>query len=51
MNGAGVNLDLFYACEYPEETSPLRFLFVGRIMKEDEFAIFVLQLLPAYDIS
>ena len=24
---------------------------VGRIMKEDEFAIFVLQLLPAYDVS
>ena len=34
MPGAGVNLREFSACEYPPEKEPIRFLFVGRIMKE-----------------
>ncbi len=34
MAGAGVNLDEFPACPYPESESPLHFLFVGRIMQE-----------------
>lgn len=34
LPGAGVNLDEFAATSYPTEKSPLRFLFVGRIMQE-----------------
>lgn len=34
MAGAGVNLDEFCKTPYPAENEPLRFLFVGRIMKE-----------------
>ena len=34
MPGAGVNLSEFSACQYPLPNEPIRFLFVGRIMKE-----------------
>ena len=34
MPGAGVNLSEFSACQYPLPNAPIRFLFVGRIMKE-----------------
>lgn len=34
MPGAGVNLSEFNACQYPSQNEPIRFLFVGRIMKE-----------------
>lgn len=34
MPGAGVNLDEFAVAEYPESESPVRFLFIGRIMQE-----------------
>lgn len=34
MPGAGVNLREFSACQYPSIDEPIRFLFVGRIMKE-----------------
>lgn len=40
LNGAGVNLDYFPYCEYPSEDEGIRFLYLGRIMKEkgmDEF--------------
>ncbi len=33
LNGAGVNLERYYLAPYPE-TEPVRFLFVGRVMKE-----------------
>lgn len=33
LNGAGVNLDR-YACKPYPETEPIRFLFVGRVMRE-----------------
>ncbi len=34
LNGAGVNLDEFAPAAYPDSELPLRFLFVGRIMRE-----------------
>lgn len=34
LNGAGVNLDEYPFTPYPEESEPIRFLFIGRIMKE-----------------
>ena len=34
LNGAGVNLDEFCPVPYPENDDIIRFLFVGRIMKE-----------------
>lgn len=34
LNGAGVNLEEYPLCEYPPEDGELRFLFVGRVMKE-----------------
>ena len=34
LNGAGVNLEHFSYQEYPQETDEVRFLFVGRVMKE-----------------
>lgn len=34
MPGAGVNLTEFHTSPYPEETSAIRFLFIGRIMQE-----------------
>lgn len=34
MPGAGVNLDEFYPCEYKNDDGIVKFLFVGRIMKE-----------------
>ena len=34
LNGAGVNLDEYSYTEYPKEMKPIRFLFVGRVMKE-----------------
>lgn len=40
LNGAGVNLEEYPFTEYPEEEKEIRFLFIGRIMKEkgiDEF--------------
>lgn len=34
LNGAGVNLEHFQPAPYPTEETPVRFLFVGRIMAE-----------------
>jgi Glycosyltransferase len=34
LNGAGVDLDEYSFCEYPEDSGVIRFLFIGRIMKE-----------------
>lgn len=34
LNGAGVNLEYFSPAEYPEDNEVIRFIFVGRVMKE-----------------
>ena len=34
LSGAGVNLEHYACAPYPEEDSPVRFLFVGRVMAE-----------------
>lgn len=34
LNGAGVNLEEYKFCEYPEDNGEIRFLFIGRVMKE-----------------
>lgn len=34
VNGAGVNLEEYGFSQYPEENGELRFLFIGRVMKE-----------------
>lgn len=34
LNGAGLNLERFVYTDYPSDAHPIRFLFVGRIMKE-----------------
>ena len=34
LNGAGVNLEYFTPAEYPKQEKPVRFLFVGRVMRE-----------------
>lgn len=34
LNGAGVNLDTFRYSEYPKDVDGIRFLYLGRIMKE-----------------
>ena len=34
LNGAGVNLEHFIPAQYPENNKPVRFLYVGRVMKE-----------------
>ena len=34
LNGAGVNLDHFNAAPYPVESDHVRFLFIGRVMRE-----------------
>lgn len=34
LNGAGVNLDHYELASYPEESENIRFLFVGRVMRE-----------------
>lgn len=34
LNGAGVNLKEYPYTEYPDENEPIRFLFIGRVMKE-----------------
>lgn len=34
LNGAGVNLEEYPYTEYPGENEPIRFLFIGRVMKE-----------------
>ena len=34
LNGAGVNLERYSYCQYPTDNDVIRFLFVGRIMKE-----------------
>lgn len=34
LNGAGVNLEEYSYTEYPAEEEPIRFLFIGRVMKE-----------------
>lgn len=34
LNGAGVNLEEYPYIEYPDKTEPIRFLFIGRVMKE-----------------
>ncbi len=42
LHGAGVNLELYEQQDYPSEENGIRFLFLGRIMKEkgiDEFLV------------
>lgn len=34
LNGAGVNLQEYPYIEYPDRNEPIRFLFIGRVMKE-----------------
>lgn len=34
LHGAGVNTEYFSYAPYPEEETPVRFLFIGRVMKE-----------------
>ena len=34
LNGAGVNLEHFYYQTYPDDSKGIRFLFMGRVMKE-----------------
>ena len=34
LAGAGVDLEHFYYMEYPEETDTIKFLFIGRVMRE-----------------
>lgn len=34
LNGAGVNTEYYAFEEYPEEREPIKFLFIGRLMKE-----------------
>ena len=34
LNGAGVNLEHYSLMPYPQEAEPVRFLFIGRIMRE-----------------
>ena len=34
LNGAGVNLEEYSYLEYPQSEDPIRFLFMGRVMKE-----------------
>lgn len=34
LNGAGVNIEEYPYTEYPKESEPIRFLFIGRVMKE-----------------
>ena len=34
LNGAGVNLEYFRYADYPKDDEQIRFLFIGRIMKE-----------------
>ncbi len=34
LHGAGVNLDEYPPIEYPQADTPVRFLFIGRVMKE-----------------
>lgn len=41
LNGAGVNLDEFTYHEYPLENSSIKFLFIGRIMREKGFDEFL----------
>ena len=34
LNGAGVNVEEYSFTEYPDESEPIHFLFIGRVMKE-----------------
>lgn len=34
LNGAGVNIEEYPLCDYPSQVEGLRFLFIGRVMKE-----------------
>lgn len=34
LNGAGVNIEEYHYVDYPDESEPIRFLFIGRVMKE-----------------
>lgn len=34
LDGAGVNLEEYKFCKYPEDNGEIRFLFIGRVMKE-----------------
>ena len=34
LNGAGVNIEEYQYIDYPDENEPVRFLFIGRVMKE-----------------
>ena len=34
LNGAGVNLEHYQVMEYPDDTNGVKFLFIGRVMKE-----------------
>lgn len=51
LNGAGVNLEEYSFCEYPPDGT-VRFLFIGRIMKEkgiDEFLYAAKTITPLYN--
>lgn len=51
MPGAGVNLEEFPETPYPKEQTPLKFLFVGRIMQEkgvDEYFEAIRRIKPEY---
>lgn len=51
LNGAGVNLDEYPFEDYPKENENIRFLFIGRIMKEkgiDEFLYVAQQIKNEY---
>lgn len=34
LKGAGVDIERFRFCEYPQEQTPVSFLFIGRVMRE-----------------
>lgn len=55
LNGAGVNLEQFSPAPYPQDASPVRFLFIGRIMAEkgvDELLAVMKQLVgEGYDCT
>ena len=46
LNGAGVNISLFNYEDYPEETSGINFLYIGRLMREKG----VLELIETFNL-
>lgn len=53
LNGAGVNIQDYLFTEYPKQENPIRFLFIGRIMKEkgiDELLAAFLKLKQEEDV-